>query len=97
MFTTGHLHGLYFRLTMTYIAHNPYLGRGIPGVIPHGPHSVRDIVATHIIKKTGSFELAAYAIQDAVRTAKEHYVLFMPKDKIHLVDKILNEDYLSEW
>ena len=44
---------------------NPYTGRGaIPGLLPHGPHSVRDVLATHVLKQTGSYEQASYAIQD---------------------------------
>jgi len=84
-------HENYRNLTMRYLAHNPYLGRGIPGVKPHGPHAVRDIVATHVIKETGSYELAAYALADSVETIKVHYARFMPEHKLHLVDKILDE------
>jgi hypothetical protein len=44
---------------------NPYTGRGvIKGLLPHGPHNVRDVLATHILKQTGSYEQASYAIQD---------------------------------
>ena len=43
---------------------NPYTGRGvIKGLLPHGPHSVRDVLATHILKQTGSYEQASCAIQ----------------------------------
>lgn len=44
---------------------NPYTGRGvIKGLLPHGPHNVRDVLGTHILKQTGSYEQASYAIQD---------------------------------
>lgn len=34
---------------------NPYTGRGaVPGLLPHGPHNVRDLLATHILKQTVS-------------------------------------------
>lgn len=47
-----------------YGIYNPYTGRGaIKGLLPHGPHNLRDILATHILKQTGSYE-QAYAIQD---------------------------------
>lgn len=85
----------YTFLTLYYLAHNPFRGSGIPGVLPHGPHSVRDIVATHVIKQTGSYDLAGYSIQDTGSTARKHYARFMPKDKVHLADQILNEGYLS--
>lgn len=48
-----------------YGIYNPYTGRGmIKRLLPHGPHNVRDVLATHILKKTGSYEQASYAIQD---------------------------------
>lgn len=38
----------------------PYTGRGaIKGLLPHGPHNVRDVRATHILKRTGSYEQAS--------------------------------------
>lgn len=41
-----------------------YTGRGaIKGLLPHGPHNLRDILATRILKQTRSYELATYAIQ----------------------------------
>ena len=95
MFGVSHFYTNFQRLTMIYLAENPYLGRGIKGVKPFGPHGVRDITATHIVKETGSLELAASSIQDAVRTVRAHYIRFLPKDKIHLADKILNAAYRS--
>jgi hypothetical protein len=55
-----------WRLTIQrYGIYNPYTGRGaIKGLLPHGPHNVRDVLATHILKQTGSYEQASYAIQD---------------------------------
>ncbi|WP_370643762.1 hypothetical protein [Shinella sp. NM-101] len=55
-----------WRLTIQrYAIYNPYTGRGaIKGLLPHGPHNVRDVLATHILKQTGSYEQASYAIQD---------------------------------
>lgn len=35
----------------------------IRGLLPHGPHNVRDVLATHILKQTGSYEQASYAIR----------------------------------
>jgi hypothetical protein len=74
---------------MIYLAYNPYLNRGIPGVKPHCPHSARDIMATHVLKETGSYEAAAYSIQDVRETVEHHYGRFLPKDKIHFVEKIV--------
>lgn len=70
---------------------NPYTGRGaIPGLLPHGPHSVRDVLATHVLKQTGSFEQASYAIQDTPDTVAQHYGRFLPQDKAAIAAQILN-------
>lgn len=96
MFSTTKFHRCYRHLTARYLAHNPFRQIGIPGVRPHGPHAVRDIIATHVIKATGSYELAAYSIADSVRTIREHYARFMPEDKIHLTDEIINASWATE-
>lgn len=57
----------------------------------HGPHSVRDVLATHVLKRTGSYEQASYAIQDTPATVAAHYGRFLPQDKAALAAKILNE------
>ncbi|MFA4939444.1 hypothetical protein [Brevundimonas sp.] len=75
-----------------YGIHNPYTGRGaIPGLLPHGPHSVRDVLATHILKTTGSYEQASYAIQDTPATVQAHYGRFLPQDKAALAAVVLNK------
>lgn len=95
MFTTSAFHTNYTDLTRYYLAYNPYLSRGILGVKPHGPHAVRDIIATSIIKKTGNYEWAAYAIQDSVATVMRHYARFTPEDKGRLVNMLLINNYLG--
>jgi len=38
-----------------YGIYNPYTGRAaIKGLLPHGPNNVRDVLAAHILKQTGS-------------------------------------------
>lgn len=75
-----------------YGIYNPYTGRGaIKGLLPHGPHNVRDVLATHILKKTGSFEQASYAIQDTPDMVAKHYGRFLPQDKAALAARILNQ------
>lgn len=70
---------------------NPYTGRGaIPGLLPHGPHNVRDVLATHILKQTGSYEQASYAIQDTPDMVAQHYGRFLPQDKAALAAELLN-------
>ncbi len=75
-----------------YGIYNPYTGRGaIKGLLPHGPHNVRDVLATHILKQTGSYEQASYAIQDTPEMVANHYGRFLPQDKAALAAKILNQ------
>ena len=74
-----------------YGIYNPYTGRGaIEGLLPHGPHNVRDVLATHILKQTGSYEQASYAIQDTPDMVAKHYGRFLPQDKAALAAQILN-------
>ncbi len=74
-----------------YGIYNPYTERGaIKGLLPHGPHSVRDVLATHILKQTGSYEQASYAIQDTPEVVARHYARFLPQDKAELAAKVLN-------
>ncbi len=75
-----------------YGIHNPFTGRGaIKGLLPHGPHNVRDVLATHILKQTGSYEQASYAIQDTPEMVAKHYGRFLPQDKAALAAQILNQ------
>ena len=75
-----------------YGIYNSYTGRGaIKGLLPHGPHNLRDILATHILKQTGSYEQASYAIQDTPDVVQQHYGRFLPQDKAALAAKILNQ------
>jgi hypothetical protein len=82
-----------WRLTVQrYGIYNPYTGRGaIKGLLPHGPHNVRDVLATHVLKQTGSYEQASYAIQDTPDTVAKHYGRFLPQDKAALAAEILNK------
>lgn len=86
-----------WRLTIArYGVFNPYTGRGaIKGLLPHGPHSLRDVLATHILKQTGSYEQASYAIQDTPQTVAQHYGRFLPQDKAALAAQVLNEAWMD--
>jgi len=71
---------------------NPWTGRGaIRGLLPHGPHSARDVLATHVLKKTGSYEIAGYAIQATAETVRKHYARFLPHDKARMAAHILED------
>lgn len=75
-----------------YGIYNPWTRRGaIAGLLPHGPHNVRDVLATHILKQTGSYEQASYAIQDTPDVVAKHYGRFLPQDKAALAAQILNQ------
>jgi len=82
-----------WRLTIQrYGVYNPYTKRGaIKGLLPHGPHNIRDVLATHILKETGSYEQASYAIQDTPEMVAKHYGRFLPQDKAALAAQILNK------
>ncbi|WP_374788827.1 hypothetical protein [Brucella oryzae] len=86
-----------WRLTIQrYGIYNPYTDRGaIRGLLPHGPHNVRDVLATHILKQTGSYEQASYAIQDTPDMVASHYGRFLPQDKAALAAKILNQVWME--
>ncbi len=75
-----------------YGIYNPWTKRGaIDGLLPHGPHNVRDVLATHILKRTGSYEQASYAIQDTPDMVAQHYGRFLPQDKSEIAARILNQ------
>ena len=87
-------HGFYLAwraITQRYGVRNPWTGRGaIEGLLPHGPHKVRDVLATHVLKQTGSYEQASYAIQDTPKTVAQHYGRFLPRDKAAIAAQVLN-------
>jgi hypothetical protein len=70
--------------THEYLSQHSSRGRGIKGVHAFGPHAFRDIVATHIIKKTGSITQAANILLDSEETVKRHYARFLPEDRLGL-------------
>ncbi len=86
-----------WRLTIQrYGIYNPYTDRGaIKGLLPHGPHNVRGVLATHILKQTGSYEQASYAIQDTPEMVASHYGRFLPQDKAALAARILNQVWME--
>lgn len=84
-------------LTRRFAVYNPYTKRGaIPGILPHGPHSVRHIVATFVLKRSGSFDDAARAIQDNRETTERHYARFAPKDGAERVNRLKSEGWSGE-
>ena len=79
-----------------YGIYNPYTKRGaIEGLLPHGPHVVRDVLATHLLKQTGSYELASYAIQDSLPEVMRRYARFLPHEKLSRAADELNKAYIQ--
>ena len=66
-----------FRKRSAYVAALP----GAPLILPFGPHSLRHIVATSIVKASGSFEAAANVLLDSVEMVVRHYARFAPRDR----------------
>nr|WP_158540206.1 helix-turn-helix domain-containing protein [Thermus aquaticus]AWU47330.1 transcriptional regulator [Thermus aquaticus] len=61
-----------------YVAAVPNVPRGL---LPFGPHSIRHVVATDIVKQTGSFEVAANVLLDSIDMVTKHYARFAPRDR----------------
>ena len=71
--------------------YNRWTNRGaIKGLLPHAPQSVRDVLASHILKQTGTYEQASYTIQDTAEMVAQHYGRFLPQDKVAIAARILN-------
>jgi len=67
-----------FRSRSAYVAALP----GVPSkVLPFGPHSIRHVVATEVVKRTGSFEAAANVLLDSIDMVVQHYARFAPRDR----------------
>ncbi|OJU10333.1 MAG: hypothetical protein BGN86_15575 [Caulobacterales bacterium 68-7] len=58
-------------------------------------HNVRDVLATHILKQTGSYEQASYAIQDTPERVAEPYGRVLPQDKAALAAQVLNKAWAA--
>lgn len=90
-FSAQRFYGAWRWITARYGVFNPWTGRGaVDGLLPHGPHCVRDVLATHMLKETGSFEQASYAIQSTPETVARHYARFLPQEKAELAARILD-------
>jgi len=48
------------------------------------------VPATHILKKTGSFEQASYAIQDTPEMVRQRYGRLLPQDSAAIAAQVLN-------
>jgi hypothetical protein len=66
------------RMRSAYVAAVPNVPRGL---LPFGPHSIRHVVATEVVKHTGSFEAAANVLLDSIDMVAQHYARFAPRDR----------------
>ncbi|MGQ0567851.1 MAG: hypothetical protein ACT4OK_22680 [Gemmobacter sp.] len=60
-------------------------------LIPAVQISAAISLATHTLKRTGSYEQAIYAIQDTPDMVAQHYGRFLPQDKSEIAARILNQ------
>lgn len=72
-------------LYLAHLRHRP----GIPGVKPFGVHTIRMLVATHILMDTGSYHDAAAALYDDVATVALAYAWISERQKSRLTNRIL--------
>ncbi len=70
-----------YKFSTQYLVRCPWHDHGVAGVMPFGPHALRDLVATHVLKNTGSIEEAAAALFDTPETLLRHYARFTSLDK----------------
>lgn len=71
--------------TRAWAVENERYGTGWPDVLPFGPHAVRDIVATHIIRNydgEGRWELASAILGASVKVVREHYAFVDAKREL---------------
>jgi transcriptional regulator with XRE-family HTH domain len=70
------------KVVRTYGIYNPFTGRGaIRGLRPHGPHSVRHVLATHLVATTGGFSEAAGLLLDSEQMVRETYAKWGSEDR----------------
>lgn len=74
------------KFTWIYLVWHESTGTGLPGVEKFGPHAIRHIIATDILKNTGDARLAADAIQDTVETVLSMYAFVLTEQKVQRVN-----------
>jgi integrase/ribosome-binding protein aMBF1 (putative translation factor) len=90
--TPGRLGDDFRNLTEEFLVCNEKTGSGIPGVVAFGPHLVRHILATAVLKSTnGDYQAAADAIHDTIQTVKKYYAEYLPGDRVERLDNALDK------
>jgi len=88
------VHNIVLSFSARYLAECPWREGGIAGVRPFGPHAIRHLAATHVIKLTGTYEAAALALNDSVSTLKKAYAKFGSQEKSRFVSKLIKSSVL---
>lgn len=52
---------------------------------------MREVLASHILKQTGSYKRTSYAIQDTLDMVAQHYGRLLPQDKAEIAAGIINK------
>ncbi|WP_210357329.1 hypothetical protein [Sphingomonas beigongshangi] len=79
-FSASYLSARYYVMTKRHLVHNRFRRRGMRGIMPHGPHCVRHIGATAVLKNGGTFFQAGRVIQDSEESARKCYSKWGPAD-----------------
>ena len=82
--------------TRTWSVRNERHGTGMTGVLPWGPHCIRDIVATHIILHFPGeerWELAAAILCTGVELVKTRYAFVNSKRELGKADGVYNRAF----
>jgi hypothetical protein len=75
--------------TRRHLAWDEAAGTGVKGIVEFGPTAFRHILATAVLKSTGSFALAADAIADSEQTVRKYYTRFEPSDRREDLDEAI--------
>ena len=67
------------------------------GLLLYGPHNLRDVLATHILKQSGSYGQASYAIRDTPEIVAKHYGRFLSQDMTALAPQVLNQVWAARY
>lgn len=80
-FTQAGFYNVFRAIITNYGIYNPYTGRGaLKGLRPHGPHSLRHVLGTHLIKNETVSDAAA-SLFDTEDTILEHYGSYSAEER----------------
>lgn len=89
-FSAQYLSACYYTMTKRHLVHNRYRRRGMRGLMAHGPHCVRHVGATAVLKKGGTYAQAGRVIQDSEESARKSYVEWGPTDSGQSAGELLD-------